>query len=169
MRLLHPKISTGCLLAAVVFVAEGCGFYSFSGSLPSHLKTVAIPQFDNRTAEFGIAEQMTDQVISEFTRDNSLKIADPADADVLVEGSIVRTEDRAGAFDENESVQDLKVYITVAFKVTDQVEHKTIWEERMTQWGSYDPGQGAQARQDGITEALKKIGQEVLNKTVASW
>jgi len=157
------------ILVLPMLLGLACGFYSFKGSLLPHLKTVAIPLFENRTAEFGIAEQLTDAIIDEFTRDNSLKIADRSAADVLIEGSIVRINDRAGAFDQREQVQELKVYITVNIKCTDQVQHQTMWEERITQWGSYDPSGGPDARLDGIAEAIDKISEQVLTKTVAGW
>jgi len=146
-----------------------CGLYSFSGSLPPHLKTVAVPLFDNKTAEFAIAEDLTDQVIKEFTRDNSLKISDRSSADVLVEGAVLSLEDRAGAFDASEQVEDYKVYLTVQVLCTDQAKRIKMWEERITQWGSYDPNVGPDGRKDGIADAMNKISQEILNKTVAGW
>lgn len=159
----------GILAGSVFFLFLRCGLYSFSGSLPPHLKTVAVPLFDNRTAEFAIADDLTERIIKEFTSDNSLKIGDRNTADVLVEGAILSLEDRAGAFDANEEVEDFKVYVTVQVKCTDQVKHQKMWEERITQWGSYDPQVGPDSRKDGISEALIKIGQEILNKTVAGW
>ncbi len=155
------------LLAALM--TAGCGLYSFSGSLPPHLKTVAIPLFDNRTAEFAIAEDITDAITKEFNRDNSLKIAERNAADVLIEGSVISLDDRAGAFDASEEVKDFKVYVTVQVKCTDQTKRLTMWEERVTQWGEYDPGAGPDARKDGIAAAITKMSQEVLNKTVAAW
>jgi hypothetical protein len=146
-----------------------CGIYSFSGSLAPHLKTIAIPLFDNRTVEYGIAEELTDTVINEFTQDNSLKIAERNDADVLIEGSIVRVEDRAGAFNAEEQVQDIKIYVTAKIKATDQVKKTVLWEERLTQWGTFDPAGGPDARSDAIHEALDKISKEILNKTVSGW
>ena len=146
-----------------------CGIYSFKGSLAPHLNTVAIPLFDNRTAEFGITEEMTDTMIEKFTQDGSLKNMDKSSADVLVEGTIERINDGAGAFDANEQVQDLKIYVTVQIKCTDQVKRQVIWEERITQFGSYDPAEGPDARLDGISEAIEKISEEVLNKTVSGW
>ncbi|MBN2410949.1 LptE family protein [candidate division KSB1 bacterium] len=156
-------------LCAICLLFLECGFYSFSGSLPSHLKTVAVPLFDNRTAEFGISEELTDMVIEEFNRDGSLKIADRSGADVVLEGSIIRIDDRAGAFTRQEEVQDLKIYLTVKVKCTDQVKRQTMWDERLTQFGTYDPSAGADGRLDAVSEAIEKISEEILNKTVSGW
>ena len=157
------------ILLCLMGLLSRCGIYSFSGSMAPHLKTVAVPLFNNRTVEYSIAEELTDLVIQEFTRDNSLKIAERSDADVLIEGDIVRVEERAGAFDSQEQVQDLKIYVTAKIKATDQVKRTVLWEERLTQWGSYDPSGGSDARSDGILEAMEKISTEILNKTVSGW
>ncbi len=160
------------LFAAVAVTGTlvlSCGFYSFSGSLAPHLKTVAIPLFDNRTAEFNIAEDMTDAVIAAFNRDNSLKLAERGNADLLIEGNIVQIDDRAGAFDQSETVEDMKVYVTVQLKCTDQSRREVMWQERLTHFGAYDPAQGPEGRREGMMEAIDKLSQDVLNKTVANW
>jgi len=165
----NPRVTVFGILCAFALLFLGCGIYSFSGSLPPHLNTVAVPLFDNKTAEFGIAEEITDTVIDEFNRDGSLKISDRSGADVLLEGSIIRIDDRAGAFTRQEEVQDLKIYLTVKVKCTDQVKRQTMWDERVTQFGTYDPATGADGRIDAIAEAIEKISEEILNKTVSGW
>lgn len=152
-----------------ILLQSSCGFYSFSGSLPPHLKTIAIPLFEDRTAEFGIKEELTDALIDEFTKDNTLKIADRSNADLFLQGTIVSVDDRAGAYDQRERVQDVRVYVTVKVKCEDMVKRAALWEERLTQWGTYDPSLGPDARSEGIAEAIEKLTLDILNKTVAGW
>ena len=156
------------ILFGILFVSN-CSYYSLKGSLPPHLKTVAIPLLENQTAEFGITETLTDAVIDEFVRDGSLKIAERSTADVLLVGTITSISDRAGAYDQQEIVQDVKVYITVRVECTDQVKRLTMWNERITQFGSYDPAEGPDGRTTAYDEAFEKISQEMLNKTVSNW
>jgi len=153
----------------LIFLPSSCGFYSFSGSLAPHLKTIAIPLFEDRTAEFGIKEELTDALIDEFTKDNTLKIADRTSADLLLQGTIVSVDDRAGAYDQRERVQDIRVYLTVKVKCEDMVKRTVLWEERLTQWGTYEPSLGPDARSEGIAEAIEKLTLDILNKTVAGW
>ena len=150
-------------------LGASCGFYSLKGSLPPHLNTVAVPLFDNRTAEFGITETLTDAVTDEFVRDGSLKLSDQTNADVVINGTIVSINDRAGAFDQQETVQDVNVYISVRVEVFDQVKRQNMWDERITEFGTYDPSLGPSGRQDAYAEAFDKISQEILNKTVSNW
>jgi len=77
------------VLFCCILMTIRCGIYSFSGStLPSYLKTVGVPVFENRTAEFGIDEDITGIIIDAIRRDNTLKISDPGNADALLNGVV---------------------------------------------------------------------------------
>ncbi|MCG3155895.1 MAG: hypothetical protein DKINENOH_02503 [bacterium] len=158
------------LLAALFSWVAGCGVYSFSGSANPHLKTVAVPIFEDRTAEFGVKEQLTEAIIASFNRDNTLKIADRRVADAIVSGTILRLNEQAGVYTAQEQVQEIRVYLTVKIKCDDVKKRKVLWEEELTQFGAYVPG-GANSgdRQSAINSAIDKIATEVLNRTVSGW
>lgn len=158
------------VLCATMLATLGCGVYSFSGSANPHLKTVAVPIFDDQTAEFGVKEQLTNAIIASFNRDNTLKIADRRVADVIVAGTILRLNEQAGAYTSQEQVQEIRVYLTAKIKCDDVKKRKVLWEEELTQFGAYSPG-GANSgdRQSAIAEAVEKIATEVLNRTVSGW
>jgi len=158
------------IVTSLLFSAFACGHYSFSGSMASHIKSIAIPLFEDRTAEFGIKEELSDALIAEFTRDNTLKIADRRNADSILEGVIRQIRDQAGAYDSEETVQELKVYLTVDVRYFDATKKKVVWEDRLTQWGAFDPNlSGTDAREAAITEAIEKLTTEILNRTVSGW
>jgi hypothetical protein len=159
---------TGVWLSFAIFLS-GCGAYSFSSSGAAHINSIAIPIFENRTSEFGINEQLTNAVINEFTRDNTLKISDRRGADSVLEGSVLFIEDRAGAYTSDEQVSDIQVIVTVTAKYEDIVKRKTVWEEEIVQWGTFDPDSGTDSRETAINEAVEKIANEILNKSVSSW
>jgi len=158
------------LVFGILFVSlTSCSYYSFKGSLPPHLKTVAIPLFENRTSEFGIAENMTDFIIDVFTRDGSLQIADENSADVLIKGVIVSVRDQAASFDAQETVGESRVYITVNVECTDQVKRQEMWTQRFSKFGEYDPSEGPSGRDDAYQIAYDEIGKVILNNTVENW
>lgn len=150
---------------AFILLFGRCGIYSFSGSaLPPNIRTVFIPLFENKTPEFGIDQQITDLLISAITRDNTLKIAGSRDADARLAGSILQVEDRAGQYDQNEQASDYRITITVrvAFEVVKK--RSSLWEETLTQWGTYSSD-----RNDGIRQAVEKLSADILNRTVSGW
>jgi len=57
--------AVGLLLALAACLAAGCG-YSFRGNLPAHIKTVAVPVFQNRTQVAGLENTITSAVVSAF-------------------------------------------------------------------------------------------------------
>jgi len=153
----------------LLLIVSGCGYYSFSGSgIPSHLKTVFIPVFEDRTAEFGISELITESLINEITRDNSLKIGDPRSADSMIEGVILNIRDEAGTVNVNKQVEDIKVYVTVDVKFVDQKKRDTIWEDKLTQWGTYEPD-SIDGREQGIEEAIEKLVEDIVNSIISGW
>ena len=147
-----------------------CGPYSFSSSGNTGLKTVAVPVFNDQTAEFGVKEQITKAIIAAFTRDNSLKIADRRAADAMVNGTLLRVSEQAGAYTKTEEVQQIRVTVTVQIKFEDVKKRKVLWEESLTQFGTYTPNDAASGdRESAIQQAVEKIATEVLNRSVSGW
>lgn len=161
------------LVSWIVFISCTfyCFHYSFSGSsLPSHIKTVAIPLFEDRTSEYGIKERLTDALIDEFVRDNTLKIADRRSADSVLLGTILNVSDRVETYNRMEQAETFKLYITVEVEYNDLKKNKTMWKERLTQWGRYTVTTGGpEDREKGIDEAIEKLSADILNKTVSGW
>jgi len=149
-----------------LFLFAECGIYSFSGSsLPAHLNTVSIPLLEDNTAEYGISQQLTDLLIQAITDDNTLKIASPGSGDSVLRGTILQVQERAGQYDQKEQATDFRITITVKIVFEDLKKQSVLWEGQVSQWGIYEPGN----RDQGITEALEKISQEVLNRIVSDW
>ncbi len=162
------SVSLVCLFVLIGMLA--CGPYSFSSSGNTGLKTVAVPVFNDQTAEFGVKEQITNAIIAAFTRDNSLKIADRRTADALVNGTLLRVTEQAGAYTKTEQVQEIRVTVTVQIKFEDVKKRKVIWEESLTQFGTYAPGDATSGdRESAIQQAVEKIATEVINKSVSGW
>ena len=68
-------------------------FYSMAGSIPPHIKSIAIPLVENQTAEFAMAETVTDHLVSKFTKENILRMTDEKSADSIIKGIILKVDD----------------------------------------------------------------------------
>ncbi len=151
--------------------------YSFTGAVPSHLKTVAVPLLQNQTAEYGVAERITDEVISRLQRDNTLKIADPSTADAVLRGSLMRVEDvpytysgSGEAQSQNFSVGEYRLTLVVKIEYFDQTKNERIWEQEFRAWGTYNHTTGSpEEREQGFQEAVAKLADDILNQTVSGW
>ncbi|MBT6796433.1 MAG: hypothetical protein HOA96_01605, partial [Candidatus Marinimicrobia bacterium] len=74
------------LLFTVSIIQISCGFYSMAGSIPPHIKSIAIPLMDNETAEFGLAEKITDGILEEFNEAGILNITEESVAHSILRG-----------------------------------------------------------------------------------
>jgi hypothetical protein len=156
------RAATALILAPILL---RCGAYSFSGaSLPPHLKTVAIPLFENRTPEFGIDQLLTDAVIEAVTRDNTLKIAEPSSADCILRCTLNRIEDRAGQYDQKEEASTFRITLSVQATFEDMQKRVVIWQSPFTAFGNYSDD-----RNLGIEEAVDKLKIEIVNRMVSNW
>ena len=75
------KLLLHTILVLALVSLTGCSGcpYSFTGSsVPAHLKTVAIPLFDDLSGsgEPGLRELLTNKLIARFRQDNSLEVVD---------------------------------------------------------------------------------------------
>ena len=43
---------------------SSCMYYSLAGSIPPHINSVAIPIVENQTAEFGMSESVTENLLA---------------------------------------------------------------------------------------------------------
>ena len=157
------------IVAVCAAAAVGCGPYSFSGSsIPSHIKSVAIPIFENETAEFGIKEKVTDALLENFISENILKISDKKNADSIIRGTIMKITDVPFTFDENEIVQEYRVTIYLNLVWHDQVKDNELFDGKINGWGVY-PANSPEERDDGIEKAIERLITEITNKTLSGW
>lgn len=155
----------------VLFLLPGCR-YSFSGgSVPPHLKTIAIPIVQDQSG-YGdptLRDEFTQQLVSRFTSDGSLSLADRNSADSALETVITNVRESAVVVNPGEQVSQRRMTVTARVTFTDLKLHKKVWEKNISQWGDYASGGGPTQRNEGIREALKKITEDILNETVAGW
>ena len=71
-----------------LFTYTGCMYYSMAGSIPSHINSIAIPIVENQTAEFGMSESVTENLLSKFNEENILRVTDEEQATSVLRGII---------------------------------------------------------------------------------
>ena len=55
---------------------SSCAYYSLAGSIPPHINSIAIPIVENQTAEFGMSESVTENILTKFNEENIYFIND---------------------------------------------------------------------------------------------
>jgi len=158
------------LFIFIISVFTGC--YSFTGaSVPTHLKTIAIPLFDDQSGsgEPDLREKLTNKLIDKFRQDNSLTIADKTNSDSILEGTIVAMPDQPQVVAKGETVSKRRITITVKIAYQDMKLKKKIIDKQFSRWGDYDLSSDPTIRQKAIDDAIDKLSEDILLETVSGW
>ncbi len=158
---------------APVLLSLSCG-YGLSSKLNPHIKTVAVPLFENVTLEKGIEEMVTDELIDVLQENRQLTITGERSADSVILGKIIEYKQTPYSYDANEEVQEYKVEIIVRVEYDDRKKRKTLWkEERMLGWGTYfvieTAGQEVEEESDAQLRAAQMLAEDIKTKTVEGW
>lgn len=155
-------------LCATGLLTVSCGVYTFSPSALGSIKTLAIPQFDNKTSESGLSQSLTDKLAQAFVNDNTLRVVPESRADAVLRGAVVDYKREAYTYSEREVVAEYIVTITADVGFYDKKSSKAVWEEKgMSSWGTYNSV--TETDSDGKNRALDKLVVDILNKTVKGW
>lgn len=166
----------GLLIAALaLLLAQGCG-YSFSGSsLPSHIRTVAVPTFGNDSLDGLIADEVTQGAIESFLGDNRLKVVREARADCVLEGRVTGYERRVYSYTPAQEPEQYIVVVTIAVVMKDRVKNQDLWSnEAMKASATYvatpSSSEGViDSEAEARVEVIEKLMQDILAKTLEQW
>jgi hypothetical protein len=157
------------LFTLVCFMMFG-SCYSFTGaSVAPHLKTVAIPLFEDVSGfgEAGLREKFTQKVLDLFRNDGNLEIGERLTSDSIIEGTIATIVDAPSVIGGNNIVKTRRVTVTIRASYTDMKLRKKVWDKNFTNWGEYTQGQ--QTRDVALNEAVNKVAEDILLETVSGW
>ncbi|UCE67972.1 MAG: LptE family protein [Candidatus Zixiibacteriota bacterium] len=161
------RIFARIMISAVFFLGISCGVYTFSPSALGGIKSIAIPLFENQTLESGVAEKLTDALAEEFVADNTLRVVPEGRSDSILRGSVVSYGRDAYTYDESEAVSEYIVRIEVDVQFVESKSDKIIWEERLSNWGTYESA--SETEETGQDNAIIKLVEDILNRTVKGW
>jgi hypothetical protein len=158
---------TGLIFTALTFTS--CGYYSFKGSLPSYIQSIAISLFDNQAPDPGVPEELNQLLRDMFIDDNTLKVVDESKADLLLTGTIQSIRVKPAVVRAGEQVTEDQLVVTVKAKCEDLKTGKALFNKPFDYSVPLDATAGLDERQQAISEALKYIAEDILNATLGAW
>lgn len=163
---------------ALTLLCSGCT-YSFRGQSAGAIKSIAIPTFENESAEFGIAELVTSELVRAFQKDGTLKITSNEQADAILRGRIVRVDDQPytarpissqdSPGGQSVSVEEYRFSMSCEIELFDNATQTALWTQVYPAWAIYPYGGTLENRGPAIQEAVAKLQQDILNKIVGNW
>ena len=147
--------------------------YSFSGSsVPSHLKTISIPIFSDKSGsgEFDLNQKLTRQVIQKFIDDNTLLVSDRQNSNALLEGTVTALSDASAIISGGEKITARRITISVRIVYKDLVKKQQIFDRNFSNYGDYTVGGDiTSVRKAAIDTAINKIAEDILLGVVSNW
>ncbi len=157
---------------ALAFVVVGCGSYSTKSRTAKDIKSIAVPFIENQTAEPNLEIIVTELVINTLVEDNTLSVEDEANADAILEATIVSFQNVPFSFNRELNAQEYHVGMTVEATLFNRVLKIPIWEKKMIKGdGSYflDATEAGFTYNDALAETIKEITDRMINLTVRDW
>ncbi|NTW82472.1 MAG: LptE family protein [Chlorobiaceae bacterium] len=165
------KLTLAGLLFLFLCLFQGC--YSFNGSsLPSHLKTVAVPVFDDRSGA-GIAQyrgELTRGLADRIESQSPLRITPSmASADALIEGVIVSFSDSPSQLSsKTERAVTNRITIVVQVAMEDRVKKSKVFSQTFVGFADYPVGNFT-AQREAIRFSLNQITDDIFDRVVSGW
>ena len=159
------------LLAAAV---AGCAAYTWTSAIPQDMRTVSVPTFRNQSNVTELGNVLTRQVLREFQREGTMKIAAVGESAYEVQGTVVAGGSTPLAYDIRKISRDREYRLTVMARVSviDKVSGKVVIDNR-----TYQANAGYLASSDRLTperdasgRAAEEIARMIVDDvTAANW
>ena len=119
----------GGLTLAVAAVALGACGYSFRGTLPSHIHTVAVPMFLNRTSQPGVEAILTRAVAQALVTNGRLRVVRAEDADSILNGEVITYSVAPIAFDQSLNIQEYRLVVVLNLRMRDVRKNTVLFQQ----------------------------------------
>lgn len=163
------NIKNLCFFSILFLILSGCGYTLVGqGTLPGHIKTIAIPIFENNTLEEGVEEIITQAVIEEFVSGGKVRLVGEEVADAVLRGTIRSyTADDIASYDENNDVSSYTLKVTVDIELKDMVNNETIWKtEGLMEDEDFagGPAVNITEEEENEEEAMRDLAEELAQR-----
>lgn len=185
------RYAPGIVAALAAVLLGGCG-YTTQSTLDEQYQTIFVSAFQNQSSEYDLQAPLTNAVSRKFITDTRLRLADPDDADLILEGVILDYSLKGLTFDENDDVSQYLLVITAGVRLSETATGDVLWEDRFVSGETtyyaqaagqssdrlrgnaevYLPSVRAFATEEenrGASEALEQLASDIFYRTVEPW
>ena len=159
----------------------GCG-YTTSSALPNNLQTIHVEKFVNeisyasdagrRNLYFPLLEiDVHNAIIDRYLFDGNLRIADKGLADLVLKGTLTNYSRRALRLDDNDDVEEYRVYINVQLELWDMQRNELMWRQsNLSGEATYFlTGPAASTEESAVAEAVEDLARRIVERTIENW
>lgn len=164
------------LILLLIFLS-GCG-YTTGSLVPSHIKTIYVGTFTNKTNEPNIEVDVTNAIKDRFVQDGALRLANnEEEADSMLKGEITDYSKEPLSYAQNEEINEYELILTVNLTYVDLVNDEVMWQQKNFKG---DSEYYTTLRQEKFTSAnldkqqllenaAKELARKIVDRTVEGW
>jgi outer membrane lipopolysaccharide assembly protein LptE/RlpB len=162
------------LAVAGMALASGCGYHlgGQADLIPKTIKTIAIPVFSNGTVQYKVAPSLSADIVREFhSRTHYTIVTDPAHADAVLTGSVVRFDVLGGTTTDPVTgrATSSQIILTLLFNLTDRRTGKTIYQRSGYEFRErYEIATDLTAYFDESGPAIQRVSRDAARAVVTS-
>jgi hypothetical protein len=171
--------SLSVVAAAVLMIMAGGCAYSTRNALPKHMKTVAVPVFTNKTYidEYTrkLEVEVTESTRNAFIQAGELKIAGREDADLILEGAVMKLDREILRTDRYGEPAEVRLVVRARISVYDVKEAKYLFKDllvtnsdKKTEAGVYTMRRG-ESEALGRQNAIEELGRAIARRVTERW
>lgn len=157
----------GLVMAAALGALSGCG-YSFHGTLPDHIKTIAVPIFVNRTQQPAVESVITRAIVDAFATNGRLRVVRAEDADAILDGEVISYGVGPIAVDPSFAVQQYRLAVTLNLRLRDVRRNELLFQHaNFTEQADFrvagSVAQTLSVEAGALQQAATEIGRSVVS------
>ena len=153
-------------LVCVLFLfAISCGYrFSGGGDLPGAVKKIHVAIIENKTAETGLENTFTNDLINEFTRSSRAAVTGRKEADAVISGVITSINIQSISHSGSHTSLERRAIALVNIKLTDK-DGEILWQRNsISEDETYNVNADQLVTDQNKAAALSEISRKLAEK-----
>lgn len=153
------------LVCVISLLMASCGYhFSGGGDLPGGIRKIHISVIENKTAETGMENTFTNDLINEFTRASRAAVTTREDADAVLSGIITSVNSHSISHRGSHTSLESRVVAVVDIKITYK-DDSLIWQRKgVSQDETYDVNADQMVTEQNRAAALSDLSKKLAEK-----
>ncbi|MEE3233523.1 MAG: hypothetical protein VX294_05095 [Candidatus Latescibacterota bacterium] len=149
----------------------GCAYYSTSVGMIGGIQEIGIPVAESLTAEFVIAERLSERAVELYDQDGRLRVVDQGGADAILYLTVLSITDEPFTYSASEQTEQFRLSMKINGKLISVGSEQTLKEfDSIEGWATYVSGSNQdESRDQAIDKSIDMVVQELIDTSTSSW
>ena len=149
----------------------GCSYYSTSTGMIGGIQTISIPIAESLTAEFVIADRLSERAEEMYIQDGRLRVVDQDGADAILHITVQNISDEPFTYSAAEQTEQYRFAMRINGRLVSVISKETLKEfDSIEGWGTYVSSSNQdESREQAVDKAIDMVVQEFIDRSTTSW